>query len=116
MAQHIAKLTHGGAEFRRGRTVQEPIAGKRHFLGEWIQIDKIAKVLLSDSRIQRGKTLQRDQIESGDYGDLQFFPKSCLVTRWRIPEGSPMEATEAAASLSQRLSKPNSSATSAARG
>jgi hypothetical protein len=30
--------------------------------------------------------------------------------------GSPMEVTEAAASLSQCLSKPNSSATSAARG
>ena len=73
MTQHMAKLTHGGTEFRRGRTVQEPIAGKRHFFGEWIQIDKIAKVLLSDSRIQRGKTLQRDQVEAGDYGDLQFF-------------------------------------------
>ena len=73
MTQHIAKLTHGGTEFRRGRTVEEPIAGKRHFFGEWIQIDKIAKVFLSDSRIQRGKTFQCDQIESGDYGDLQCF-------------------------------------------
>ena len=66
MTQHIAKLTHGGTEFRRGRTVQEPAAGKRHFLGEWIQIDKIAKVFLSDSRIQRGKIFQCNQIESGD--------------------------------------------------
>ena len=77
MAQHIAKLTHGGTEFRRGRTVQEPIAGKRHFLGEWIQIDKIAKVLLADSRIQRGKTLQCDQIRSSPN-----FPKRA--------EGSPV--------------------------
>ena len=83
MTQHIAKLTHGGAEFRRCRTVQEPIAGKRHLLGEWIQINKIAKVLLSDSRIQRGKTLQCDQIKAGDYGDLQCFSElvSCRAQK-----------------------------------
>ena len=44
-----------------------------------MQIDKIAKVLLSDSRIQRGKTFQCDQIESGDYGDLQSFAE--IVSR-----------------------------------